>query len=173
MTGSGPAGAGSAARGGPVRHHASLVLFLVAAFVPAIFGAQFTPGGGGGGWYAQLAKPAWTPPGWLFGPVWTVLYTMIGLSGWVAWKRGVKLLEPAMVTYGAQLILNGLWSWLFFGLQRPGAALIEILVLWLAIAATIVLFRRRSIGAALLLFPYLAWVFFASMLNAAIWMLNG
>ncbi len=151
------------------RRPAALVLFLALAFLPAVFGARFTPGV----WYQELAKPAWTPPGWLFGPVWTLLYLTIGIAGWLAWRRaGIAAAPVAWVTFGAQLVLNGAWSWLFFGLQAPGAALIEIVALWLAILGTVAGFWRIRPLAGALLAPYLGWVGFAALLNAAIWRLN-
>jgi benzodiazapine receptor len=121
--------------------------------------------------YAGYAQPSWAPPAWLFGPVWTVLYAMIALSGWVVWRRAGWVM-PAHGVYVAQLALNMLWTPLFFGLGRLGLAFVEILLLLASIAATIVLFARISRRAALLLVPYLGWVAFASALNFAIWQLN-
>ncbi len=148
---------------------AVLFLFLVAVFSAAAFGALFTPGE----WYQQLAKPAWNPPSWLFGPVWSVLYVMIAVSGWLVWKRGGAPSRTALIAWGVQLALNAAWSWIFFGMQRMGAALIEILVLWLAILVTVVLFWRLRRLAAVLLLPYLLWVSFAATLNWKLWQLNG
>ena len=144
----------------------SIVPFVLLTLAAAAMGAQFRPGA----WYAALQKPAWTPPGWLFGPVWTVLYVMIALAGWIAWRR--QGWSAATGLWLVALAANGAWSWLFFGRQAIGAALVDILVLWLAIAAFIVATWRASRSASLLFVPYLAWVSFATALNAAIWRLN-
>jgi benzodiazapine receptor len=143
--------------------------FLLLSFAAALVGALFLPGE----WYASLAKPAWNPPDWVFGPVWTVLYTLIGVSGWLAWQsRAAGHGGPAFWFFGAQLVLNAAWSWLFFGLHLPGLALVDILALWLAILATVAAFWRLSRVSALMLLPYLCWVGFAAMLNLALWRLN-
>jgi benzodiazapine receptor len=124
-------------------------------------------------WYADLAKPAWTPPGWIFGPVWSLLYLMMAVAAWLVWRQagfaGAKL---PLTLFAIQLVLNSLWSVLFFGLQNPGAAAVEIILLWLAILATLVVFWKRSMWAGGLLVPYLAWVSFAAVLNVAIWWMN-
>jgi translocator protein len=147
----------------------ALGVSILVAYAAAALGGLFTPGE----WYAQLAKPAWTPPGWIFAPVWTLLYTMMAFAAWIVWReRGFAGSERAMMLYGAQLILNAAWSWIFFGRQQIGLAAIEIAVLWLAIAATIVAFWRIRPLAGALLIPYFAWVSFATALNAAIWRLN-
>lgn len=122
--------------------------------------------------YAGFEQPAWAPPSWLFGPVWTVLYILIAVSGWLVWRRAGGLTSPAHVVYGIQLLLNMAWTPLFFAAGLYGLAFAEIVVLWLSIVATIVLFARIDRTAAWLLAPYLAWVTFASALNLAIWMLN-
>jgi tryptophan-rich sensory protein len=122
-------------------------------------------------WYAGLAKPSWTPPGWIFGPVWSLLYLCMAIAAWLVWRRGNA--KVPMVLFGVQLTLNAAWSWLFFGLHSPFAAFVDVVLLWLAIAATTVVFWRRSTPAGLLFLPYLAWVSFASVLNFAIWRLNG
>ena len=122
-------------------------------------------------WYERLDKPAWTPPDAAFGPVWSLLYAAQAVAAWLAWRAGPAP-GPALGLYGAQLALNLGWSLLFFGLRRPGWALVEIAVLWVAIAATVAAFARRSRVAAWLLVPYLAWVTFALALNAAIWRRN-
>ena len=121
-------------------------------------------------WYPTLAKPSWTPPGWLFGPVWTVLYILMGVAAWRVWLKGQA--RTALWLFGAQLLLNLAWSFLFFGARSPGLGLVDIVALWLAIAATIFAFAQLSRGAALLLVPYLAWVSFAMALNAKIFLLN-
>ena len=121
-------------------------------------------------WYPALKKPPWTPPGWVFGPVWTLLYPMVAVSGWLAWREGRARFGP--LVYLLQLALNAAWPWLFFAERRPGLALLCIAALCLAIVATIAAFWRLSRGAALLLVPYLAWVAFATALNHAIWRMN-
>ncbi|SHK68755.1 TspO and MBR related proteins [Pseudonocardia thermophila] len=121
--------------------------------------------------YAALEQPPWAPPPWLFGPVWTVLYVLIAVSGWLVWRRA-GLTSPAHVVYAVQLLLNMAWTPLFFAAGLIGPAFAEIVVLWIAIVATIVLFARIDKIAAWLLVPYLAWVTFASALNLAIWVLN-
>lgn len=146
-----------------------LIGFLLLSFFAAAVGAIYPPGE----WYAGLVKPSWNPPNWVFGPVWTVLYFCIGLSGWLVWRRsGWRSAAPALVVYALQLILNAAWSWLFFGLHRPGLAFAEIVVLWIGILATVLMFKRLSRPAAWLLLPYLCWVGFAAALNLALWQLN-
>jgi len=129
-----------------------------------------------GTWYQGLAKPAFNPPDWLFAPVWTTLYLMIAFAGWRVWRlRGwtdPRGLEPAMLAWAIQLMLNLCWSFVFFGARLIGAALIEIVVLLVAIVATLRLFRRIDRPAAWLLLPYAAWVAYAALLNAALWRLN-
>lgn len=124
-------------------------------------------------WYLTLVKPSWNPPSWLFGPVWTSLYALMGLSAYLIWqeknKAGLKL---ALGIYVLQLILNIIWSGLFFGLKNPGLAFAEIIVLLVFIIVTLVLFWRINRFAGMLLIPYLAWVLFASYLNYTIWRLN-
>ena len=150
-----------------------LFVFLVAAFSAAAIGGLATARGVVE-WYPTLAKPAWTPPSWLFGPVWTVLYATMGVAAWLVWRAAgnFRSARRELALWGIQLTLNAHWSIAFFGMRAPGAALLNILLLWLAISATIVVFRRRSRPAAWLMVPYLAWVTFATALNAAIWRLN-
>jgi translocator protein len=121
-------------------------------------------------WYPSLVKPSWTPPSWLFGPVWTLLYIMMAVAAWLVWRAGES--RTALILFFAQLALNLAWSFLFFGARSPGLGLIEIVFLWLAVAATIFAFAFRSRVAAFLMVPYLVWVSFAAALNAAIFMLN-
>jgi len=124
-------------------------------------------------WYPTLDKPAWTPPDSLFGPVWTALYLMMGVAAWLVWRRaGKERARYPLALFALQLLLNAGWSLLFFGLRSPGLGLIEIALLWLAIAATLWAFARVQGWAALLLVPYLAWVSFAAALNLAIWRMN-
>ena len=147
----------------------SLALFLAASFSAAVLGGLSAPDA----WFDALEKPSWNPPGWVFGPVWTVLYAMIGTSGWLVWKaHGTDAIRWALVLWLVQLLLNAAWSPVFFGLHRPGTALIIIVTMWFAIAATIGAFWPLQRTAALLLLPYLAWVTFATALNASIWQLN-
>jgi translocator protein len=125
-------------------------------------------------WYAGLAKPAFSPPNWLFGPVWTLLYLLMGVALYLVWERGVrkKGVPVAMGTFGVQLFLNFLWSVLFFGLHSPLYGLICIAFLFAAIVATAAMFFRISRAAGLLMVPYLAWVAFASLLNFYVFVLN-
>ena len=121
-------------------------------------------------WYAGLAKPPWTPPDWIFGPVWSLLYLSMAVAAWLVWRQ--KDSTPPMVLFGVQLAFNAAWSWLFFGLRSPGAAFADVVLLWTVIVATTVAFWRRSTLAGILFLPYLAWVSFASALNFAIWRMN-
>lgn len=124
-------------------------------------------------WYAGLIKPELAPPNWVFGPVWTTLFLLMGIAAFLVWRRPVsKQRTFALTIFYVQLFLNVLWSFLFFGKHNPGAALFEIGVLWVAIATTIWAFARVSKRAAWLLVPYLLWVSFASYLNFALWTLN-
>jgi translocator protein len=146
-----------------------LVAWLILCYAVAAFGSQFTPGA----WYDRLAKPSWTPPGWIFGPVWTLLYGLMAVSAWLVWREhGLSGARAALLLFLAQLVLNGAWSWIFFGLERPGVAVIELGVLWVAIRLTLVAFWSLHRVAGLLLVPYLAWVTFAGILNFEIWRLN-
>jgi tryptophan-rich sensory protein len=125
-------------------------------------------------WYKGLAKPSFNPPAWLFGPAWTVLYLLMAVAAWLVWKQGIGApgVKLALAVFLVQLILNCLWSILFFGLRSPLAGLVDIVAMWLAILATIVLSFRVSVPAGVLLLPYIAWVSFAALLNAAILRLN-
>jgi tryptophan-rich sensory protein len=126
------------------------------------------------GWYADIVKPAINPPSWVFGPVWTILFVLMGLSAFLIWKKGLdrKDVKIALGIFLGQLVLNTLWSIIFFGLHSPGGAFIEIIFLWLAILATIITFAKISKLAAWLLVPYILWVSFAGFLNYLIWVLN-
>nr|WP_184434752.1 TspO/MBR family protein [Xanthomonas arboricola] len=145
----------------------SLVLcYLVAALGAAasIQAASF---------YAGLQRPDWAPPGWLFGPVWTVLYGMMAISVWLVWRRGGwSSARGALGLFVLQLGLNGLWSWLFFAWHMGAWAFVDIVALWLALVLTIVAFAKWQRVAAWLLVPYLLWVSFAAALNYAVWQLN-
>lgn len=154
-----------------IQFFASIAICLLAALIGSIFTMPAIPT-----WYAALMKPELNPPAWVFGPVWTVLYVLMGIALYLVWSRGLgpgqKNVHVAMAVFGVQLILNVLWSYLFFGLQAPFFALIEIVLLWLAILMTIAAFYRVSIPAALLLVPYIVWVSFAAYLNYGIYVLN-
>jgi len=125
-------------------------------------------------WYPTLQKPAWNPPAWVFGPVWTTLYVLMGTAAWRVWCRKSQVeVRPALRTFGVQLALNAAWSGLFFGMHAPGWAFLELLFLWAALLATVLQFRRLDGPSAWLLAPYLAWVTFAGVLNFTVWRLNG
>ena len=146
-----------------------LLLWLAAAFIPAAIGAAFPAPD----YYARLDKPGWAPPPWLFGPVWTVLYALIGVAAWLIARRGGQGTRAALGVWSLQLALNAAWTPIFFGLRNPGLALVEIIVMWVAIAATTVVFLGRRVLAGALLLPYLAWVGFATALTWEIWRRNG
>jgi tryptophan-rich sensory protein len=125
------------------------------------------------GWYAGLAKPPLNPPNWVFAPVWTMLYALMATAAWLVWKTRPSTCRPrGLGLFLAQLWFNFLWSWIFFGRHQIGMALLDIIVLWVAIALTIRSFRKMSTTAAWLMGPYLAWVTFAGYLNFALWRLN-
>jgi translocator protein len=143
--------------------------WLALIFGAAWVGSRFLPDE----WYQQLSKPDWNPPNWLFAPVWTVLYILMAISAWLVWRRyGIAGAVVPLALFVLQLILNAAWTWLFFGLHRPGTALIDIMVLWVVIVATLISFWRLEPLAGVLLLPYLAWVTFASVLNWTILRLN-
>jgi len=150
-----------------------LIIAILVSEAAGGIGSLFTASSVGG-WYADLAKPALNPPGWVFGPVWTTLYALMGVAAFLVWKNGWgwKKVRVALGVFGIQLVLNAAWSIVFFGLHSPGWALVNIIVLWLAIVWTIAVFYRISKPGAYLLLPYLLWVSFASYLNYSIWMLN-
>lgn len=150
-----------------------LVLFLFICFGVAWTGAQVSPGIASSNWYEQLNKPDWNPPGWLFGPVWTILYTMMAIAAWRIWKKlGFTGGKTELSWFAVQLLLNGLWSQLFFNAQNPGLAFVEILFLLSAIIATTIYFYREDRLAGYLMVPYILWVAFATVLNGTIWMIN-
>jgi tryptophan-rich sensory protein len=145
--------------------------WLAASFLAGGLGAMASVSAGA--FYAGLSQPAWAPPAWLFGPVWSVLYVMIGVAAWLVWrKHGFSGATTALWLYGAQLIANALWTWLFFVWHLGALSLVEIILLWLLIIATIGAFWRLHRLAALMLVPYLAWVSFASALTYSLWRLN-
>jgi len=150
-----------------------LVLFLLTCFGVAWTGAQVSPGIASSNWYEQLNKPDWNPPGWLFGPVWTILYTMMAIAAWRIWRKlGFSGGKTELSWFAIQLFLNGLWSQLFFNAQNPGLAFVEILFLLTAIIATTIYFFRKDKFAGYLMVPYILWVAFATILNGTIWMIN-
>ena len=150
-----------------MRDYIPLGVFVLLVAGAAFFGSQFQPGS----WYAGLRKPPLNPPNWVFAPVWSVLYLAIAASGWLVWRARPGSPVPLSL-WAAQLALNAAWSFLFFGLRRPGFALVEILVLLVVLFATTVSFFAVGRLPGLLLAPYAAWVSFAAYLNAGIWYLN-
>lgn len=146
-----------------------LIIWIFVCSLAGIFGAQFEPGT----WYELLQKPAWTPPNWVFPVVWPTLYVMMGIAAWIIWKmKEITLSATEFNWFFVQLVLNALWSWIFFGMQMIATGLAEILLLWISILFTIFLFWNRNRIAGMLLLPYLLWVSYASALNFAIWQLN-
>ena len=155
-----------------MRQTFGFLIFLLAVVAAAGIGGLFT-GPGVRDWYPALTKPWWTPPAWVFGPVWTLLYLGIAVAGFLAWRRrGFAGASWTMLLFGVQLVFNAGWSWLFFGLRQPGWGFAEIVVLWGLILATTVALFRTSRAAGWLFVPYLMWVTFAATLNFAIWRLN-
>jgi tryptophan-rich sensory protein/uncharacterized protein YbjT (DUF2867 family) len=155
-----------------LRSGLALAACLLVVFAAAALGGLFT-GSSVSTWYPSLRKPSWTPPAGVFAPVWTALYGMMAVAAWRVWRRdGLRESRLSLGVFALQLGLNAAWSGLFFGLRAPGAAFAEILLLWLAIAATAVLFAARDRAAALLMTPYLAWVSFAAVLNGTIASMN-
>lgn len=144
-----------------------LAVCFAAAGIGAVASVQ------AGAFYARLARPDWAPPASVFGPVWTVLYALMGIAAWLVWReRGFVAARPALGLFLAQLAVNALWSWLFFAWHLGGAAFFDILLLWLLIVATIAGFWQVRLLAAVLMAPYLAWVSFAAALNLAVWQMN-
>ncbi|HEY5221314.1 MAG TPA: TspO/MBR family protein [Candidatus Paceibacterota bacterium] len=150
-----------------------LVIAVVVSEVAGIIGSIFTVSAIPT-WYATLAKPALNPPAWVFGPVWTTLYLLMGIAVFLVWRKGwdSKGVKTALSLFAIQLILNALWSIIFFGLHSPAWALVDIITMWIAIVATIVAFAKTSRPAAWLLVSYILWVSFALYLNYSIWRLN-
>ena len=146
-----------------------LAAFVLMCFGVSVLGGRATVSALAS-WYPSLAKPDWTPPNWVFGPVWTLLYPLVAVAGWLAWREGRA--RVGTLLFLLQLALNAAWPWIFFGDRRIGLALLCVVAMWLAILATIRAFWPVSRSAAVLLVPYLAWVGFAIALNAAIWFLN-
>ena len=150
------------------RSRKALVAWLAVSFLPGVVGAPFPAPD----WYRQLRKPSWSPPAGLFGPVWTVLYALMGVAAWLVAGGRSRGRRSALAAFGVQLALNGAWTPIFFGLRRPGLALAEIVATLFAIVTTVALFTRQRLVAGLLLLPYLAWVAFATALNAEVWRRN-
>ncbi len=149
-----------------------IVIAILVCFSAAGLGGMATTAGLKD-WYPALEKPAWNPPDWIFGPVWTVLYLMMAISVWMIWRQvGFERGKKPLLIFAVQLVLNTFWSLLFFGMRQPGWAFAEIILLWLAIGLTIALFAKHSKPAAILMMPYWMWVSFAAVLNYTIWSMN-
>jgi translocator protein len=148
-----------------------LMGWLIVSFIAAAIGG--TASVHAGPFYAQLVRPDWAPPPSIFGPVWTVLYALMGIAAWLVWRvAGLRAAKFALIFFVLQLVFNALWSWFFFGWHRGGLAFADILLLWVSIVATLISFWRVRPLAGVLLVPYLLWVSFASALNYSIWQLN-
>ncbi len=148
-----------------------LIAWLGVTFIAAAIGSAASANAQT--FYAQLAQPAWAPPGYVFGPVWTVLYTLMGLAAWLVWRvGGFKSAQKALILYLVQLVFNALWSWLFFVWNLGLLSFIEILLLLALILITAICFWRIKPLAGVLLIPYLLWVIFAAFLNYSLWQLN-
>ena len=155
----------------------NIVKLVVSCAVPllvGLMGSFFTTADSLGNWYTNLNKPAFNPPNWIFGPVWTTLYIMMGIAAFLVWRKGLdsKPVRIVLVCFIVQLFLNAIWTPLFFGLHSSLLGLIDIVLLLNAIIVTIFAFSKISRPAALLLVPYLAWVSFATVLNASLYILN-
>jgi benzodiazapine receptor len=148
---------------------ASVLICQLAGIIGSVFTVSSIPD-----WYAGLNKPWFTPPNWLFGPVWITLYTLMGISLYIVWNKGLdnKNVRSAITVFGIQLFLNSVWSIIFFGIQNTFIALSEIIMLWIAILVTIIKFYRIDRRASLLLVPYIVWVTIAALLNYFVWVLN-
>ncbi|WP_336407730.1 TspO/MBR family protein [Gallaecimonas kandeliae] len=147
-----------------------LVCWLLASFAASAIGALASIEAKA--FYGQLTQPGWAPPPWLFGPVWTVLYALMGVAAWLVWRSEARSPKPALALFMVQLGLNALWSWLFFSWHQGLWSFVEVLALWLLILATLVAFWKRRPLAGALLLPYLLWVAFASALTFSLWQLN-
>lgn len=148
-----------------------LVGWLVISFIAAGIGAAASVQASS--FYAELVRPSWAPPSAVFGPVWTVLYALMGIAAWLVWRaKGFRAARASLVLFLVQLAVNALWSWLFFGWHLGAPAFADILILWLLIVTTLALFWRVRLLAGVLLIPYLLWVSFASVLCYSVWQLN-
>jgi tryptophan-rich sensory protein len=154
----------------------NIVKLIIAVAIPVAVGATsgFFTISGVSSWYQTINKPSWNPPSWIFGPVWTTLYIMMGISLFLVWKSDSAgmLKKIAIALFAAQLILNFFWSFIFFNQRQIGWALVEIVVMWVVILLTIFAFARVNKTAAWLMVPYVSWVSFATILNYTIWKLN-
>ncbi len=148
-----------------------LIAFIIVCELAGIIGSVFTTDSVQE-WYPALEKPDFTPPSWVFGPVWSTLYLMMGISAFLVFVSGKEESNRALMIFAGQLVLNTLWSIAFFGMRSPLLGLAVIILLWLAIAATMISFYRISRSSAYLLIPYILWVSFAAALNYSIWNLN-
>jgi len=149
---------------------------FISILIPLLVGAVaglFTSSGVNG-WYALANKPWFNPPNWIFAPVWTLLYILMGIAFFLVWKASAdkNVKQTAMILFSIQLVINFFWSFIFFKLQQPGWAFAEIIFMWVMILLTIIWFGKVSATAAWLLVPYICWVSFASVLNYSIWKLN-
>jgi translocator protein len=152
------------------REWLALAGWLLASYAAAAVGGA---AGSGGAWYDSLDKPWFNPPSWIFGPVWTVLFAMMGVAAWLVWReRRAPGRRMVLGLFVVHLALNAAWSWLFFGIRRPDLAFAEIIVLWTAILALVLLFWRIRPLAGALMLPYRAWVSFAAFLNFTLWQMN-
>ncbi len=155
----------------PRKQIVGLVAWLAASFVAAAIGAAASVQAGS--FYAQLVRPEWAPPGSVFGPVWTVLYALMGIAAWLVWRvGGFRAAGTALTLFLVQLAFNALWSWLFFGWQRGALAFADVVLLWALVVATLAGFWRIRRLAGALLVPYLLWISFAAALNYSVWQLN-
>lgn len=147
----------------------AILICLLAGFIGSVFTSKSVST-----WYTTLKKPSFNPPDWVFGPVWTTLFILMGISLYLVWSKGLEVegVKIAMIIFGAQFLFNILWSLIFFGLQSPFYAFLEIIILWAAILLTIFSFYNVSRPAAYLLIPYILWVSFAAVLNFMIVRLN-
>ena len=147
------------------------IVWMIAVFIAAGLGAAASVHAAS--FYAQLTNPAWAPPAWVFGPVWTTLYVLMGFAAWLVWRvGGFAEAKPALVLFLVQLVLNALWSWLFFAWHLGAWAFLDVVVLWVLILATVIAFWRVRPTAGVLLVPYFLWVSFALVLNYSVWQLN-
>jgi translocator protein len=154
-----------------LRQALALLAWLLLTFAAAAIGAIASVNAGA--FYAQLSRPGWAPPGWLFAPVWSVLYALMGVAVWLVWRvHGAKGGRTALFLYVVQLAANALWTWLFFAWHQGALAFTEVVLLWCLIVATVVSFWRFNALAAAMLMPYLAWVTFACALTFSTWKLN-
>jgi len=149
----------------------ALIISILICELAGFLGSFFTVGSIST-WYATLAKPLLNPPSWIFAPVWTTLYLLMGIAAFLVWKKGMDKKRAALVVFAGQLFLNAVWSYIFFGLHNVSLAFIDLALLWLALLATMILFFKISKAAGWLLFPYILWVSFAGYLNLSILLLN-